>query len=376
MGREVKGRASSLPFVLPVISHISLLKCEYQLIPNQRNRHEYLGTIVSCHRQLFNGENNPFQQYEVTTMRTQRPRSLIRQDGYDLAFCHLKFRKALSCYVNKRRDEGVRITQTELCQALADHLHLSQDSINNYRKGHNGPASIEVVRNMAEYLEVEWTELMKEVTPMADKKMIEMEKKIEKNTGRKAIRQEEQPLPAESILAENNMDAPLTEFEKASAWNAVRDVYKSLLVFVSFFEGDYSVVLDLDDTSSDPVIRSYNYCWKVLHRNMLDIPDQTYEKLNQLIKELGYWIYDIPEPFENDFVTVDSGIRMDYFANLFVLELSDEMEVEESEWAERVTSWLVEDFYDSVRQILKEFIPREPAAGMGCPQVEPAYKME
>ena len=74
-------------------------------------------------------------------MRTRRPRCLIRQDGRDLAFCHLKFRKALSRYIDKRRDEGRRITQTQLCQNLADHLHLSQDSIDNYRKGYNGPAS-------------------------------------------------------------------------------------------------------------------------------------------------------------------------------------------------------------------------------------------
>ena len=158
----------------------------------------------------------------------------------------------------------------------------------------------------------------------------------------------------------SNNAAPLTEFEKASAWLAVRDVYKAMCVFVSFFEGDHSVVLDLEDSGSDPIIRCYDYCWKVLHRNLLDIPDQTYEQLYELIKEL--WVYGLPEePVDDDFVTVDKGIRMDYFANLFALELSDEMEVEESEWAEKVTAWLVDDYYDAIRRILKNFIPREPA---------------
>ena len=316
-------------------------------------------------------------------MRTRRPRSLIRQDGHDLAFCHLKFRKALSAYVNRRRDEGVRITQTQLCQNLADHLHLSQDSIDNYRKGYNGPASIEVVQSMADYLEVEWTELMKEAAPMADKKI----QKPATSTSGKSMTSGVVcpqmgnsttsgaifPTPGESTTeGETNTTAPLTEYEKASAWLAVRDVYKALQVFVSFFEGDYSVVLDLNDTSSDPVIRTYNYCWKVLHRNMLDIPDQTYENLKQLIKELGYWIYGLPEdPIDNGIVAVEKGIRMDYFSNLFALDLSDEMEVEESEWAETVTTWVVDDFYDEIRKILKNFIPREPAAGMGCPQRNP-----
>ena len=331
-------------------------------------------------------------------MRTRRPRSLIRQDGRDLAFCHIKFRTALRRHVDKRRDEGVRITQTELCQKLADHLNLSQDSIDNYRKGYNGPASIEVVKDIADYLEVEWTELMKEVTPMAEKKMT-VNKSIEKNITNEASRQETPASPVEQTTPEvafspagqtapevafspagqttpevnfSNNAAPLTEFEKASAWLAVRDVYKAMCVFVSFFEGDHSVVLDLEDSGSDPIIRCYDYCWKVLHRNLLDIPDQTYEKLYELIKELGYWVYGLPEePVDDDFVTVDKGIRMDYFANLFALELSDEMEVEESEWAEKVTAWLVDDYYDAIRQILKNFIPREPAAGMGCPQKNP-----
>ena len=70
-------------------------------------------------------------------------------------------------------------------------------------------------------------------------------------------------------------------------------------------------------------------------------------------------------------MAVDPELRMDYFANLFVLDLSDEMEVEKSEWAERVTAWLVDDFYDETRKILKNFIPREPEAGMGCPQRKP-----
>ena len=331
-------------------------------------------------------------------MRTRRPRSLIRQDGRDLAFCHIKFRTALRRHVDKRRDEGVRINQTELCQKLADHLNLSQDSIDNYRKGYNGPASIEVVKDIADYLEVEWTELMKEVTPMADKKMT-VNKSIEKNITNEASRQETPASPVEQTTPEvafspagqttpevafspagqttpevnfSNNAAPLTEFEKASAWLAVRDVYKAMCVFVSFFEGDHSVVLDLEDSGSDPIIRCYDYCWKVLHRNLLDIPDQTYEQLYELIKELGYWVYGLPEePVDDDFVTVDKGIRMDYFANLFALELSDEMEVEESEWAEKVTAWLVDDYYDAIRRILKNFIPREPAAGMGCPQKNP-----
>ena len=41
---------------------------------------------------------------------------------------------------------------------------------------------------MAGFLEVEWTELMKEITPMADKKMMQMEEIIESSTRKEAGR--------------------------------------------------------------------------------------------------------------------------------------------------------------------------------------------
>lgn len=306
-------------------------------------------------------------------MRTRRPRILIRQDGHDLAFCHVKFRTALSRYIDKRRDEGVRITQTELCQKLANHLNLSQDSIDNYRKGYNGPASIEVVKDMAGYMKVEWTELMKEVTPMADKKTdMEMaEKKMLEADKRAEEKAEEKTMP---IYVNTN---PLTEFEKMSAWTAVRDVYKAMCVLVSFFEGDHSVVLDLKDSSSDPIIRSYNYCLKVLHRNMLDIPDETYEKLYNLIFELQFWIYGLPRLVKGEYDDIDDETySAEYFGKLHYLELNEEFNTDFDEWAENVTSWVVDDFYHAVRKILKSFIPRESAEGMGCPQNNPVNEVE
>ena len=301
-------------------------------------------------------------------MRTQKPRILTRKDGRELAFCHLKFRKALSNYVNKRRDEGLKITQTELSQNLADHLCLSLDSINNYKKGHNGPASIEVVQNMAAYLELEWTELMKEVSPMAEMKMAEKEM-----AEKKKIEAEKKESNKEKVNAEplDTDTYQLTEYEKMAAWTAVREVYKALLIFVSFFEGDYSVELDLEDSSSDPIIRSYNYCWTILHKHMLDIPCNTYENLEELIRELQYWIYGLPEYDINNYDPAEELEKLRYFESLWYLELNEEFEEEDNEWKERVTVLVVNEFYKAIRQILRNYIPREPAAGSACPQTNP-----
>ncbi len=278
-------------------------------------------------------------------MITQKPRILIRQDGRNLAFCHLKFRKALSTYVTGSNSAGRKLTKTELRQDLAEHLCLSEESINNYAKGYNGPAGIEIVQKMAAYLEMDWTELMKEVSTMTDevnRKMVEMENRKETNTAH----------PQEKA---GDSSCPITDFERMTAWNAVREIYKALRVFVMFFEGDHSVILDLKDSSSDPIIRSYYYCWTILHKNMLDIPDSVYNDLEALLRELRYWIYGLPEN-EHE---MDTKPKLQYFGRIFFLELNDEFETEYSEWAEQVTYWLVQDFYSVIRVIFKNYIPRE-----------------
>ena len=193
---------------------------------------------------------------------------------------------------------------------------------------------------------------------MAEKKMVEMEKKIE-NTA------EKQETPA------NSSTYHLTEFEKQSAWSAVREVYKALLVYVSFFEGDSSVELDPEDSLSDPIIRSYDYCWTILHKHMLDIPDHTYNKLAELIEEMWFWIYGVPSTYVDGPDSEIVPYMFEYFSKLRYLELNEEMGVDYDECKEQVTKWVVEDFYRFIRSILKNYIPREPAAGDGCPQSSP-----
>lgn len=293
-------------------------------------------------------------------MITQKPRILIRQDGRDLAFCHLQFRKALSSYVTGQNSAGRKLTKTELRQNLADHLCLSEESINNYAKGYNGPANIEVVQKMAAYLKMDWIDLMKEVPPMSElsnKKIEEMENELD-------IKIEEQPAPAKEIAYQP------TDFERMTTWNAVRDIFKALQVFVMFFEDDHSVILDLKDPSSDPIIRCYHYCWTVLHKNMLDIPDSVYNDLENLITELQYWIYGLPldEYYCDPDEIEENVVKLRCFGKLYSLRLNDDFHNEYSEWAEYVTSRVLKDYYSEIRRIFKNYIPREPVAGRACPQ--------
>ena len=104
---------------------------------------------------------------------------------------------------------------------------------------------------------------------------------------------------------------------------------------------------------------------------MLDIPDNTYDKLAELIEEMRFWIYGLPAVDIDHYDPQDDSFELHYFGRLRYLELNEEMGVDYDECKEQVTKWVVEDFYRFIRSILKNYIPREPAAGDGCPQSSP-----
>jgi hypothetical protein len=104
---------------------------------------------------------------------------------------------------------------------------------------------------------------------------------------------------------------------------------------------------------------------------MLDIPCNTYENLEEIIRELQYWIYGLPEYDINNYDPAEELEKLRYFESLWYLELNEEFEEEDNEWKERVTAFVVNEFYKAIRHILKNYIPREPAAGSACPQTNP-----
>ena len=104
---------------------------------------------------------------------------------------------------------------------------------------------------------------------------------------------------------------------------------------------------------------------------MLDIPDHTYNKLAELIEEMRFWIYGVPSTYVDGPDSEIVPYMFEYFSKLRYLELNEELGMDYDECKEQVTKWVVEDFYRFIRSILKNYIPREPAAGDGCPQSSP-----
>ena len=307
-------------------------------------------------------------------MRSQKSRIMISLDNRDLAFSHLKFKNAMNTYLYRKTAEGIRMTKTDLRQDLANHLNLSPEAIKNYVQGYNGPADIEMVKKMAAYLEMDCTELMKEVSTMAENKMKEMEVKTEQITEQKTV-QDHSTLPA---VANNNAVYEISEYERAISWKAVREVYNAMRYFVSYFEGEMDVVVDSRDDAYPAIVHSYNACWDTMHKYMLDIPMKTYDELKVLLTDLEYWIYGNPSELfeENDEVKSGGhGHEFVYFKQINLLDLFEELNMDPLDMIEHVTRLVINEFYDSIREILKNYIPREPAASAVCPQVNPAKEV-
>ena len=291
-------------------------------------------------------------------MRSRRSRILIHTDGKDLAFCHQKLKIAINDYVIRKNSEGTKITRTELRQELADHLNLSPESIKNYVQGYNGPMDIETVKRMADYLETDWIALMKEISPIAEKRMSEIEKSMERAS---------KTYPSTG----GSRSCLMSEFEKTAAWNAVREVYQAMRGFVSYFEGEFDVPVCLDDEGVDDILASYRYCWDVMHKNMLDIPKSTYDALKRFLSELRYWIYGLPEAEYDEYgimISEPKEYDLTYFNQLnLVGVLNEEDGIDPFEWADYVTGQLIDTFYSQIGSVLMDYRPRDP---YGCDEKE------
>jgi len=283
-------------------------------------------------------------------MKSQRSRILAQIDGKDLAFCHQNLRKALNEYKNKKNANGEGITKTDLRQHLADRLNLSPESIKNYEQGYNGPMDVDTVKKMAEYLELDWTALMKEVSPMAEKKMMEMEKSIEN-----AMRLRQTVAEDKSYL--------MSEFERKAAWKAVRKVYKAMRNYVSLFEECVLVPAFMEEQGVDTVVSCYRYCEEVMHKNMLDIPEHTYNLLWEFLEELRYWIFGLPgSDFDEKGYLISDPVEheLHYFPQLNMFGVLDENDgVNPIEWADHLTRLMVDAFYEQIGSVLNDYRPRE-----------------
>ena len=284
-------------------------------------------------------------------MKSQKPRILIQKNGIDMAFSHQKLNIAMNNYIVQKREEGIRVSKTDLRQNLADHLNLSPEAIKNYVHGYNGPMDVVAVQKMGEFLGVEWIELMKEVSPMTEKKIIDIENSIELEKEAKTT-------------SSSSKEYFVGEYDQITARNAVVSVYHAMQNFVSYFGGEFDVPLNMKDEGVNDIIAAYHYCWQVMHHNMLDIPENTYRTLCAFLKELKYWIYGLPGAEYDEFGIMTeepSEYNLTYFGQLKMAGLlGEEDDVDPFEWAEYVTGLLIDTFYSEIAVILNAYRPQEP----------------
>ena len=70
--------------------------------------------------------------------------------------------QAFQSYVKKSAKQR-RVTQSTLVQTISETINVSKDAVNNWMYGRNGVSSIEFIKDMAKYLQVDWKLFLKEL---------------------------------------------------------------------------------------------------------------------------------------------------------------------------------------------------------------------
>ena len=88
-------------------------------------------------------------------------RRLVDADGQEYYFSCDKFNKAISTYQSKLQTQNNRkVTKTSIKKSLADELHVSPDTIQNWVQNKNGPSSLEDIKKLAELIQIDYRELL------------------------------------------------------------------------------------------------------------------------------------------------------------------------------------------------------------------------
>lgn len=104
-------------------------------------------------------------------MKSNTYRIIYTDKNADYVFNSFAFKAEL----NKRKNgyrEGQKITFQEIFEELAEQLNVSVEAVKRWKQGYNGPSDIDIVKQIASYLEIDYMVLLSDVNGGKDK-MIE-----------------------------------------------------------------------------------------------------------------------------------------------------------------------------------------------------------
>ena len=109
-------------------------------------------------------------------------RKLTDDDGQEYYFSCEKFNAAISIYQNKLQAQNIRkVTKERIYQDISNELSFSPYAIQNWKRGRNGPSSLEDTKKLAEFIQIDYHELLDTVEEYAqpsatkeqDRKLVE-----------------------------------------------------------------------------------------------------------------------------------------------------------------------------------------------------------
>jgi hypothetical protein len=88
-------------------------------------------------------------------------RKLVDDDGQEYYFSCEKFNAAISIYQNKLQAQNIRkVTKERIYQDISNELSFSPYAIQNWKRGRNGPSSLEDTKKLAEFIQIDYHELL------------------------------------------------------------------------------------------------------------------------------------------------------------------------------------------------------------------------
>ena len=88
-------------------------------------------------------------------------RKLVDDDGQEYYFSCEKFNAAISIYQNKLQTQNNRnVTKERIYQDISNELSFFPYAIQNWKRGRNGPSSLEDTKKLAKFIQIDYHELL------------------------------------------------------------------------------------------------------------------------------------------------------------------------------------------------------------------------
>ncbi len=113
-------------------------------------------------------------------MISKSSRTFIDEEGNKCRFSFTGFYAAIEKYRDTNNSNAKRITFSEIYAIISDNLNVSTEAVRNWRRGYNGPADIEIVKDIANILKCDFHSLLdtkeyENITSIVEAKTVNMD---------------------------------------------------------------------------------------------------------------------------------------------------------------------------------------------------------